>query len=53
MSINRGHLKIKGNLPNGTRSFVMSTTPSDHRLRYCASTALKHFICEAVQNIEY
>jgi len=41
MTNNRGHLKIKGNFPNGSLSFVMVTTPIDYRWRYRATTALK------------
>jgi hypothetical protein len=41
---NRGHLKIKGLYPSGTYSFVMGSTPSDHRWKHRARTALKRFI---------
>jgi len=45
---NRGHLKIKGTYPSGTHSFAMGTTPSDHRWKYRAKTALKRFICTEI-----
>ena len=41
---NRGHLKIKGRYPSGIHSFVMGSTPSDHRWKYRAQTALKRFV---------
>jgi len=41
---NRGHLKIKGNFPSGTRSLVLGTSPSDYRWKLNAKTVLKRFI---------
>jgi hypothetical protein len=45
---NRGHLKIKGKYLSGTRSFVMGTSPSDHRWIFQAKKALKRFIYTAI-----
>jgi len=41
---NRGHLKIKGKYPSGTRSIVMGTSPSDYKWKLNAKTTLKRFI---------
>jgi len=41
---NRGHLKIKGRYPSGNYSFVMGSSPSDHRWKRAAGTALKRFV---------
>jgi len=49
---NRGHLKIKGRYPSGTRSFAMGTTPSDKHWRCRAKTALKRFIYTEVLQTE-
>ena len=41
---NRGHLKIKGRYHSGTYSFVMGSTPSDHKWKHRARSVLKRFI---------
>ena len=38
---NRGHLKINWRCPSGNHSFVMGSTPSDHRWRHRAKTGLR------------
>jgi hypothetical protein len=45
---NRGHLKIKGKYPSGTRSIVMGTSPSDYKWKHNAKTMLKRFIYTAI-----
>jgi len=50
---NRGHLKIKGRYPSGNYSFVMGSTPSDHRWRHCARRALRRFIYTEILQTEY
>jgi len=52
-TINRGHLKIKGRYPSGNYSFVMGSTPSDHRWKRAARTALRRFIYTEILQTEY
>jgi hypothetical protein len=40
----RGHLKVKGKYPSGTRSFVIGSSPSDYKWKLNAKTVLKRFI---------
>ena len=46
--LKNGHLKIKGNYPSGTRSFVMGSTPSDYKWKLATKTLLKRFIHTAI-----
>jgi hypothetical protein len=40
----RGHLKVKGKYPSGTRSFVIGSSPSDYKWQLNAKTVLKRFL---------
>jgi hypothetical protein len=46
--LNNGHLKIVGNYPTGTRSFVIGKTPSDRKWKLRTKTLLKRFICTEI-----
>lgn len=49
---NRGHLKIKGKYPSGTRSIVLGTSPSDYKWKLNAKTTLKRFIYTEILQTE-
>jgi hypothetical protein len=51
--LKNGHLKIKGRYPSGNYSFVMGSTPSDHRWKHCARKALRRFIYTEILQTEY
>lgn len=42
--LKNGHLKIRGQYPSGTHSYVLGATPSDYRWKLNAKSVLKRFI---------